>query len=39
MHGVTADTVTREMKAAGFELVSSDIVQRALLVVFSKPSR
>ncbi|CAN5827669.1 hypothetical protein BH18ACI5_BH18ACI5_10960 [soil metagenome] len=39
MHGVRPDTVAREMKAAGFDLVSSELAQRALIVVFTKPSR
>jgi ubiquinone/menaquinone biosynthesis C-methylase UbiE len=38
MHGVSADTVARELKAAGLELVSSEnSTQRWFMVVVSKP--
>jgi ubiquinone/menaquinone biosynthesis C-methylase UbiE len=39
MHGVRAETVAREMNQAGFETVSSEVSQRALMVVFTKPKR
>ena len=39
MHGVTADTVSRELKDAGLEVVSSEAgAQRWFMVVASKPS-
>jgi hypothetical protein len=39
-HGVTADTLSREMKEAGFEPVSSDVGDRRwFMVVVSKPKR
>jgi ubiquinone/menaquinone biosynthesis C-methylase UbiE len=39
MHGVTADTVSRELKDAGLEVVSSESgAQRWFMVVVSKPS-
>ena len=38
MHGVTADTVSRELKAAGFEPVSADAgSQRWFMVVAARP--
>ncbi len=38
MHGVTADTVSRELKEAGFEPVASEIgSQRWFMVVVAKP--
>ena len=38
MHGVTAETLSREMKEAGFEPVSSDVgARRWFMVVVSKP--
>jgi ubiquinone/menaquinone biosynthesis C-methylase UbiE len=36
MHGITAGTLSRELKDAGFEAVSSIGVQRAIMVVVSK---
>jgi ubiquinone/menaquinone biosynthesis C-methylase UbiE len=36
MHGITAETLSRELKDAGFEAVSSIGVQRAIMVVVSK---
>ena len=39
MHGITAETLARELKDAGFEAVSSINVQRAIMVVVSKPVR
>jgi tRNA A58 N-methylase Trm61 len=39
MHGVRPETVAREMNQAGFETVSSEMVQRDLMVVFTKPKR
>jgi ubiquinone/menaquinone biosynthesis C-methylase UbiE len=39
MHGVLPETVVREMIQAGFETVSSETAQRALMVVMSKPKR
>ncbi len=39
MHGITPETLARELTAAGFELVSSTAVQRAIMVVIVKPSR
>jgi len=38
-HGVRPETVAREMNQAGFETVSSEMSQRTLMVVFSKPKR
>src|SRR5688500_2945968 len=39
MHGVTADTVSRELKDAGLEVVSSEAgTQRWFMVVASKPN-
>ena len=38
MHGITADTLSREMKEAGFEPVSSEVgAQRWFMVVVAKP--
>jgi ubiquinone/menaquinone biosynthesis C-methylase UbiE len=37
MHGITAETLSRELKDAGFEAVSSIGVQRAIMVVVSLP--
>ena len=37
MHGITAETLSRELKDAGFEAVSSIGVQRAIMVVVSRP--
>ena len=37
MHGVTADTLSREMKDAGFEPVSARTAQRSIMIVVSKP--
>ena len=37
MHGITAETLSREMKDAGFEPVSARAAQRAIMVVVSKP--
>lgn len=37
MHGITADTLSREMKDAGFEPVSARTAQRAIMIVVSKP--
>ena len=37
MHGVMPDTVTRELKNAGFEPVSSDAAQRWFIVVAARP--
>ena len=38
MHGITADTLSREMKEAGFEPVSSDVGDRRwFMVVVAKP--
>jgi ubiquinone/menaquinone biosynthesis C-methylase UbiE len=40
MHGVTAETVVREMKEAGFDVVSSERPdQRWFLAVFARPLR
>lgn len=40
MHGISADSVGREMKDAGFEPVSSELgAQRWFMVVVSKPKR
>jgi ubiquinone/menaquinone biosynthesis C-methylase UbiE len=39
MHGITAETLSRELKDAGFEAVSSIGVQRAIMVVVSKARR
>ena len=39
MHGITADTLSRELKDAGFEAVSSIAAERAIMVVVSKPKR
>lgn len=39
MHGITAETLSREMKDAGFEPVSSLAAQRAIMVVVSKSKR
>jgi hypothetical protein len=39
MHGVRAETVVRELTQAGFETVSSEAAERALMVVASKPKR
>jgi ubiquinone/menaquinone biosynthesis C-methylase UbiE len=36
MHGITRETLSRELKDAGFEAVSSIGVQRAIMVVVSK---
>jgi len=39
MHGVTAETVSREMKGAGFVVAASDVTpQRWFMVVFAKPT-
>ncbi len=37
-HGVTATSVERELKAAGFEIVSSETVKRTVKVVARRPS-
>ena len=37
MHGITLETLSRELKDAGFEMVSSNASQRAIMVVVSKP--
>jgi ubiquinone/menaquinone biosynthesis C-methylase UbiE len=37
-HGVKAASVERELKAAGFEIVSSELVRRAVKVVARRPS-
>ena len=37
MHGITAETLSREMKDAGFEPVSARTAQRAIMIVVSKP--
>lgn len=37
MHGITLETLTRELKDAGFELIASNASQRAIMVVVSKP--
>jgi SAM-dependent methyltransferase len=39
MHGITLDTLSRELKEAGFEPVSADQVQRALFVVVARPEK
>ena len=39
MHGVYPETVEREMKEAGFEVVSSDKGQRWFMVVVRRPDR
>ena len=40
MHGVTSETVSLEMKEAGFDVVASkDSSQRWFMVVFTKPAR
>jgi ubiquinone/menaquinone biosynthesis C-methylase UbiE len=39
MHGITRETLSRELKDAGFEAVSSIGVQRAIMVVVSKAGR
>jgi tRNA A58 N-methylase Trm61 len=36
MHGITAETLSRELKDAGFEAVSSIGIQRAIMVVVAK---
>jgi hypothetical protein len=39
MHGITPETVIREMKEAGFELVSSEApARRWFIVVLSRPA-
>ena len=37
MHGITLETLSRELKEAGFELISANASQRAIMVVVSKP--
>jgi SAM-dependent methyltransferase len=37
MHGITLETLSRELKDAGFELITSNASQRAIMVVVSKP--
>jgi len=37
MHGITREMLSRELKDAGFEAVSSIGVQRAIMVVVSRP--
>jgi ubiquinone/menaquinone biosynthesis C-methylase UbiE len=37
MHGVTLEALSRELKEAGFELISSNARQRSIMVVVSKP--
>jgi ubiquinone/menaquinone biosynthesis C-methylase UbiE len=37
MHGITLETLTRELKEAGFELIASNASQRSIMVVVSKP--
>ena len=39
MHGITAPTLSRELTEAGFQPVSSETIQRSIIVVVSKPSR
>lgn len=39
MHGITLDTLSRELKEAGFEPVSAEQMQRALFVVVARPMR
>jgi hypothetical protein len=39
MHGITLDTLSRELKDAGFEPVSAEEMQRALFVVVARPIR
>ena len=36
MHGITAETLARELTAAGFEPVTSSAAERAIMVVVSK---
>ena len=37
MHGITAETLVRELRAAGLEVVSSDQTNRSVVVVMSRP--
>jgi ubiquinone/menaquinone biosynthesis C-methylase UbiE len=37
MHGITLETLSRELTDAGFEMMSSNASQRAIMVVVSKP--
>lgn len=37
-HGITAPTLERELKAAGFEIVSSDTANRGVRIVARKPT-
>ena len=39
MHGITAPTLSRELTEAGFEPVSSETIQRSIIVVVAKPAR
>ena len=39
MHGITVETLARELKDAGFETVSTAAVNRAIMVVVSKVSK
>jgi ubiquinone/menaquinone biosynthesis C-methylase UbiE len=39
MHGITVETLARELKDAGFETVSTAAVNRAIMVVVSKGSK
>jgi ubiquinone/menaquinone biosynthesis C-methylase UbiE len=39
MHGITLDTLSRELKDAGFEAVSAEQLQRALFVVVARPTK
>jgi predicted methyltransferase len=39
MHGITPPTLSRELTEAGFQAVTSETVQRALMVVVSKPQK
>ena len=37
MHGITAPTLSRELTDAGFQPVTSETIQRSIIVVVSKP--
>jgi ubiquinone/menaquinone biosynthesis C-methylase UbiE len=39
MHGVLPETVSRELREAGFDVISADVTQRAVFVVAAKPKR
>jgi ubiquinone/menaquinone biosynthesis C-methylase UbiE len=39
MHGITLETLSRELKDAGFEIVSTAAVNRAIMVVVAKVSK